>query len=622
MPLVLEFDVRPGAGLLTGEVCSGEGGAKDFVAFFVFYDEAGDPISPPYEGLGLSKRGAYRYIRGSVEGRSAPFSLYVKAPAGARRLVVELSSWNFEGRMAFSTFPDISGAMVRSRAGKTTANKSQIVDEGSFSPGSVVDLQIEIARRASDAEKAYIVAVRQFDKAGSLVPGRIPGLSHSEAVGPYRYVDLRDGDEAAVVRVAFDGLPSAVRYDVRVQSWRSTGPPDARLLKKTHRPDAATQFEQAQSLLDAFLHGTLHSGSLGIVVITATTKPIDAENRLNRPQIAAKTLARLGYRVVYVYHRFNAQEELCAQQVPDVLQLPVDVFSRLYSRIAAFDGLDARIAIFSMPDDVACRSIGVFKFYGWRTVYEVRDDWEEFAAAGVGKWYRPAFERFLTRTSDDIVCVSPPLLQKMEMFAGGGRTGFLSPNATFKEFVAAAAPYRSARAGAGSRNAAPVIGYFGHLTEAWFDFNLIASAARLEPSWRFELIGFGAPDLTLPANVRVLSAVPTLDLPGLTSHWDVAMIPFRQSPLARAVDPIKVYDYLSLNLPVVSSEMGQLSKLAGCYIYEDLASFLHCCRSAYDDIASRPVAIPFDADENVWEHRIETLLSSIMNRRQMTRGAR
>ena len=44
----------------------------------------------------------------------------------------------------------------------------------------------------------------------------------------------------------------------------------------------------------------------------------------------------------------------------------------------------------------------------------------------------------------------------------------------------------------------------------------------------------------------------------IAAQWKVAIIPFKPGPLADAVDPIKIYEYMALNLPTVSFRMPQI----------------------------------------------------------------
>ena len=97
------------------------------------------------------------------------------------------------------------------------------------------------------------------------------------------------------------------------------------------------------------------------------------------------------------------------------------------------------------------------------------------------------------------------------------------------------------------------VGYFGYLSPAWFDWDLIGELARRRPTWSFQIAGYGEPaGLALPPNVRLLGRQPSTTLGSLATGWDVGIVPFRQGAVAEAADPIKVYEYLALGLPVVT----------------------------------------------------------------------
>jgi glycosyltransferase involved in cell wall biosynthesis len=98
------------------------------------------------------------------------------------------------------------------------------------------------------------------------------------------------------------------------------------------------------------------------------------------------------------------------------------------------------------------------------------------------------------------------------------------------------------------------VGYFGYLAGAWFDWDLLAGAARSRPAWRFYLIGYGGPrDFKLPENIRLLGKQPQSELAAYAANWDVAIVPFKRERLAAGADPIKTYEYLAMGLPVVTT---------------------------------------------------------------------
>jgi len=109
---------------------------------------------------------------------------------------------------------------------------------------------------------------------------------------------------------------------------------------------------------------------------------------------------------------------------------------------------------------------------------------------------------------------------------------------------------------------APRIGYAGALAE-WIDFELLAQVADAYRDASLVLIGprVGAP--TDPQdfagarrNVHWLHAKPHAQLPHYVAAMDVCLIPFRVTPLTRGVNPNKLYEYLALGKPVVSTDFS------------------------------------------------------------------
>lgn len=107
----------------------------------------------------------------------------------------------------------------------------------------------------------------------------------------------------------------------------------------------------------------------------------------------------------------------------------------------------------------------------------------------------------------------------------------------------------------------PVIGFYGGLAE-WVDLDLVATAARARPHWRFVLIGDVFVEdlcgLDVLSNVELLGRRPYEEMPGFLYHFDVCMIPFRINELTHAVDPVKLYEFLSAGKPVVATALREL----------------------------------------------------------------
>lgn len=117
----------------------------------------------------------------------------------------------------------------------------------------------------------------------------------------------------------------------------------------------------------------------------------------------------------------------------------------------------------------------------------------------------------------------------------------------------------------------PRIGFFGMIHE-WLDLDLIEKIADRHPEWSIILIGKSMVNLdrfrTRP-NVHLLGRRSYETLPAYCKAFDVATIPFLVNDLTRSVNPIKLREYLSAGLPVVSTDLPEVK------YFGDLAMTAH-----------------------------------------------
>lgn len=106
----------------------------------------------------------------------------------------------------------------------------------------------------------------------------------------------------------------------------------------------------------------------------------------------------------------------------------------------------------------------------------------------------------------------------------------------------------------------PRIGFYGTLRD-WVDFELIAAVAKARPQWSVVLIGQQLGDLSalrgIP-NIHLLGQKPHHALPAYCKGFDVGMIPYRIDERMPFVNPLKLREYLSAGLPVVSTAVPEV----------------------------------------------------------------
>jgi glycosyltransferase involved in cell wall biosynthesis len=108
----------------------------------------------------------------------------------------------------------------------------------------------------------------------------------------------------------------------------------------------------------------------------------------------------------------------------------------------------------------------------------------------------------------------------------------------------------------------PVLGFIG-LIQDWVDLELIRYIATKRKTWTIVLVGKSLVDLSRIQdlkNVKVLGRKPYESLPSYCKGFDLALIPFVKNELTLNVNPIKLREYLSAGLPVVSVDIPEVAR--------------------------------------------------------------
>jgi ABC-type sugar transport system ATPase subunit len=106
--------------------------------------------------------------------------------------------------------------------------------------------------------------------------------------------------------------------------------------------------------------------------------------------------------------------------------------------------------------------------------------------------------------------------------------------------------------------------FYGTLRD-WVDFELLAHVARKRPDWHIVLIGQQLADLTPIqglTNVHLLGQKQHSELPAYCKGFDVGMIPYRIDERMTFVNPLKLREYVSAGLPVVSTPVPEVTRLS------------------------------------------------------------
>ncbi|MBN1609827.1 MAG: glycosyltransferase [Polyangiaceae bacterium] len=132
----------------------------------------------------------------------------------------------------------------------------------------------------------------------------------------------------------------------------------------------------------------------------------------------------------------------------------------------------------------------------------------------------------------------------------------------------------------------PVVGFYGTLQD-WVDLELIAHLARARPQWSIVLIGQILVDVSALSsypNVLLLGRREHGELPAYCKSFDVGLIPYRVIDRMPFVNPIKLREYLSAGLPVVSTAVPEVRRYPEwCTVGDDYEGILEAIERALQD---------------------------------------
>ncbi|KQZ89867.1 hypothetical protein ASD62_11720 [Phycicoccus sp. Root563] len=324
--------------------------------------------------------------------------------------------------------------------------------------------------------------------------------------------------------------------------------------------------DSLQDFLDDLAQGQ------SLVLIDSTAPPLGSGTITIRPNNLANMYASMGIAVISI--GFGRLQGNRRRQSSLVFQAGREEIEDVVALVAAQGR--ARQCVYVCSSFASTLAVGrsdLLRMNGWQVLYEIRDNMEEFNRVGYSKWYSASSEVLQCLKSDQITTVSPALAEKVAAIAPG-RSAVVSPNAIMSRFIEGSVHMRNLQL-VEHRRTQGVVGYVGHLTDAWFDWHRYLYAAAQLPSTRFELVGPGIPNyISLPPNVTYLGAVKQDELAEIGLRWCVGLIPFIDSPLTLGVDPNKLFEYCAWGLRTVSARMGSIDDCPTAVTYDSADGFV------------------------------------------------
>ena len=168
----------------------------------------------------------------------------------------------------------------------------------------------------------------------------------------------------------------------------------------------------------------------------------------------------------------------------------------------------------------------------------------------------------------------------------------------------------------------PIIGYYGAFA-SWFDYKLIRYLSKERPEFNIVLIGTKYDDTMEKSKIEELSNVHFLGkrdykvLKNYANKFDVCTVPFIINDITRATSPLKIFEYMALNKPIVTTAMDECKKYKSIFIAnskEEFAELIETALKLRTETDSEYFKIlKKEALENTWESKANLIIKLLQN---------
>lgn len=162
----------------------------------------------------------------------------------------------------------------------------------------------------------------------------------------------------------------------------------------------------------------------------------------------------------------------------------------------------------------------------------------------------------------------------------------------------------------------PILCYYGALAK-WFDYELIKKLAATD---RYSVVLFGIKydesfdeNLGGEENIYFMGSRDYSVLKNYARRCDLLMIPFKINSITKATSPVKIFEYMALHKPIVTTDMNECRKYESVLIGKDHEDFIAKVEEGLQK-AKDPAYLALldrEARENDWSMKAKAIIELI-----------
>lgn len=297
---------------------------------------------------------------------------------------------------------------------------------------------------------------------------------------------------------------------------------------------------------------------------------VDWDWAKQRPHFLAEHLSRIhDVIVIYPYSwRRNhiAKNDRHGVRLHPIFRLPLGGMFAFIGKLNVFLlRIMARVFLkYHHPDIVWISSPELFEYLpkhlSSRLIYDCMDDVLAFPINFPRRDLLTANETELINTCSHIFCSSNNLRNKMIARGSQPEKCFVIHNAFESSVFSFAVKVNKTQ----KKEGRYVLGYIGTIS-SWFDFDALIKIVNEFNLIEIHLIGptenLGV-DLPKHERIKYIGAMRHGDIQTYISGFDALLLPFYVTELIQSVDPIKLYEYVFFNKPIVSVRYEEIERFS------------------------------------------------------------
>lgn len=164
----------------------------------------------------------------------------------------------------------------------------------------------------------------------------------------------------------------------------------------------------------------------------------------------------------------------------------------------------------------------------------------------------------------------------------------------------------------------PNLVYIGTISE-WVNIDILDKFAQKYPNYKIYIVGpvdKGKVNAIKSENIIFMGSIKHEEISSYIQNGDVMLIPFKVNELIKGVDPVKMYEYLVFNKPVLTSyweELEEYKKHECVYFYRDFDEFVDSVESIINTRMHDVNVNHKFFEENNWSVRVDKYKDIIEN---------